>query len=145
MYTLTNEAQKVNTQEQCKKVWTFINQIGLILLALCIHFPIFISQGIHRIHFLFSSITQHLDFIVVYWLRTTIDDLHHDLCILLQEILYPIIFIIVVALALRDITQEVGVKFINGFKAQCINGSGLITLIYDRLRVFFCLPPTSSS
>ena len=34
MNTLTNEAWKVNTQEQCKKTWTFLNQVGFTLLAL---------------------------------------------------------------------------------------------------------------
>ena len=71
-------------------------------LLLCIHFPIFISQGIHSIHF-FSGISDHLDFSVAYWFQTFIDDFHHDLFILLQKLLYPIIFMIVVALALMDI------------------------------------------
>ena len=48
---------------------------------------------------------------------------------------------IVVALALMDITYEVGVKYINRVKAQCINGLELITLIYDRLSIGFYLLP----
>ena len=125
-----------------KPIW-FKKVHNFFTLLLCIHFPSFIIQGIHRIPFLFSGITEHLDFSVVYWLQTTIDDFYHDLLILLQELIYPIIFMIVVALALRDITYEVGVKFINRVKAQCINGLELITMIYDRLSIGFTwlLPP----
>ena len=70
---------------------------NLFTLVLYIHFPSFISQGIHRIPY-------QLEFNVVYWFLTTIYEFHHDLFILLQELLYPIIFMIVVALELREIT-----------------------------------------
>ena len=69
------------------------------MLVLCIHFPSFISQDIHKIQFLFSSIPYHLDFSVFYWFQTTIDEFHHDTFILLQELLYPIIFMIVVVIS----------------------------------------------
>ena len=77
---------------------------NLFTLVLCIHFTSFISQGKQRIIISFSSIPYHLDFSVFYWFQTNIDEFHHELFILLQELLYPIIFMIFVALALRDIT-----------------------------------------
>ena len=70
---------------------------NLITLVLCIHFTSFVSQDIHRIPY-------SLGFSVVYWFRTTIDEFHHDLLVLLQELLYAIVFMIVVALVLMDIT-----------------------------------------
>ena len=46
MNTLTNEAWKVNTQEQYEKIWTFLNQIGFTFLAFAYpYFSINISKG----------------------------------------------------------------------------------------------------
>ena len=52
---------------------------------------------------------------------------------------------LIVSLELRYITQEVGVKFIKGVKAKCINVLEPITLIYYRHRIWFaCLLPSTS-
>ena len=81
-----------------------LRKVHFFTFLLCINFLIIISTGIHRIFFVFSSIPDHLDFIVLYCLRTNIDEFKNDPINIIQELLCPIIFIIVFSIALRDIT-----------------------------------------